>query len=167
MSEQKDAKHAAHDRLIRRLADQADDVRRLTRGLDEGPLTNRTIPDKWSLKELVGHLWRTQQVFEGRLLAMLKQDNPALASWAPDNDPDFDQMLRSSAREVIEGYGAARKALVDQLSALSAADWHRKGRHPEHPLYDVHFMIEYLAHHEAHHIYQMYQRRSPLGKIPH
>jgi len=29
------------------------------------------------------------------------------------------------------------------------------------------FCIEYMAHHEAHHIYQIYQRRSPFGPLPH
>ncbi len=33
-------------------------------------------------------------------------------------------------------------------------------------LQGVHFAMEYLAHHEAHHIYQMYQRRSPLASLP-
>ena len=33
---------------------------------------------------------------------------------------------------------------------------------PQYGGYDVHFCVEYLAHHEAHHIYQMLQRRSPL-----
>jgi hypothetical protein len=31
----------------------------------------------------------------------------------------------------------------------------------------VHFCVEYLTHHEAHHLYQMFQRRAPLGVIPH
>jgi len=26
--------------------------------------------------------------------------------------------------------------------------------------------MDYLAHHEAHHVYQMFQRRTPLGRIP-
>jgi DinB superfamily len=160
-------KRGVHERLVARLAEQARDVERLTAGLDEGPLTNRTIPDKWSLKELVGHLWRTQQVFEGRLDAMLTQENPTLASWGADNDPDYEAMLRQSAHDLVLGYLGARQALLGRLSALRPAQWHRGGRHPDYPSYDVHFMIEYLAHHEAHHMYQMYQRRTPLGKIPH
>ena len=70
-------------------------------------------------------------------------------------------------RERCLAYLAARAAFVARLFGLGPAEWHRAAQHPDYPIYDVHFMIEYLAHHEAHHLYQMYQRRSPLGKIPH
>ena len=50
---------------------------------------------------------------------------------------------------------------------LTPAEWHRKARHPQFPHYDLHFQVEYMAHHEAHHIYQLFQRRVPFGKLPH
>ena len=31
------------------------------------------------------------------------------------------------------------------------------------PVYDVHFCMEYMGHHEAHHIFQMFERRAALG----
>jgi hypothetical protein len=160
-------KHEAHARILRRLSDQAKDVDRLTSGLAEEVLARRVVEGKWSLKELAGHLWRVQQVFEARLEAMLAADNPQLQSWNPDDDPAFDRMLEEGSRELVEGFLAARAAFVARAGQLSPADWHRPGRHPDFPNYDVHFLLEYLAHHEAHHIYQMYQRRSGLGKIPH
>ena len=161
------AKHEAHRRLVRRLEDQAKDVERLTRDLDDGALARRVVEGKWSLKELAGHLGRVQQVFEGRLDAMLGSDNPQLASWNPDNDPAFDQMLEAPSREVVDGFLGGRKAFLERLGKLSPAEWHRPAQHPDFPSYDVHFMVEYLAHHEAHHLYQMYTRRAALGRIPH
>jgi hypothetical protein len=160
-------KHEAHRRIVRRLEDQAQDVRRLTSGLADDALARRVVEGKWSLKELSGHLWRVQQVFEGRVDRMLRADNPKLESWNPDNDPDFDRMLQKSSTEVVDGFLAARRAFVERISGLTPADWHRPGQHPDFPNYDVHFLLEYLGHHEAHHIYQMYTRRSALGKIPH
>ena len=160
-------KHEAHQRIVKRLLDQARDVKRLTAGLADDVLARRVVEGKWSLKELAGHLWRVQQVFEGRLEAMLAADNPTFESWNPDNDPAFGEMLKKSSAEVVEGFLAARAAFVARVSPLSPADWHRPGRHPDFPNYDVHFLLEYLAHHEAHHLYQMYVRRSGLGKIPH
>ena len=160
-------KHEAHRRLVRRLEDQAQDVERLTRELDDDALARRVVLGKWSLKELAGHLWRVQQVFEGRLDAMLGGDNPKLASWNPDNDPAFDQMLDAKSRKVVGGFLGGRKAFLERLAKLEPAEWHRPAQHPDFPRYDVHFMVEYLAHHEAHHIYQMYTRRAVLGRIPH
>ena len=160
-------KHAAHLALLERLARQAEDVRRLTSGLDDTQLATRTIPEKWSLLELVCHMWRVQQVFEGRLQAMLDQDEPALPAYSPENDAEFERMAARPASEVRADFLRARDHFNARLKELSPAEWHRRGRHPTYPHYDVHFLVEYLAHHEAHHIYQLLERRAPLGPLPH
>lgn len=157
----------AHAHLTARLCDQAADIQRLTSGLDEEALANRGIPGKWSLKELVCHLWRVQEVVEGRIEAMLTQTNPAIQRYDPESDSEFEERLKSPAHELVEGFLTERDQLATLLGSLSSADWHRPGSHPEFPYYDLHFQVEYMAHHEAHHIYQMFQRRAPLGRVPH
>jgi len=156
-----------HSRLVEQLERQADDVRRLTSGLDDEALSRQVVPGKWSLKELVAHLWRVQQVFEGRIESMLTQDEPIVSPYEPDGDREFAALVALPAAQVLEGFRAAREGLVERLNDLSTAEWHRRGRHPEYPHYDLHFQVEYMAHHEAHHVYQMYQRRAPLGPVPH
>lgn len=160
-------KHQAHRLLVARLRQQADDVVRITAGLDETSLAKRTVPDKWSLKELVCHLHRVQQVFEGRVQSMLAQDNPAITVYSPDDDAAFEKMVALPGKDTLAAFLEDRERLAAQWEELSPGEWHRSGRHPEYPHYDVHFQVEYMAHHEAHHIYQMFQRRTPLGKMPH
>ncbi|MBI3665551.1 MAG: DinB family protein [Acidobacteria bacterium] len=159
-------KHGAHRQLVARLRRQADDVRRFTAGLDEALLAKRVITDKWSLKELVCHLWRVEQVFEGRINAVLAQDNPPIARYDPEGDAEFDKLVAKAGAESLAGFLADREKLAARLDGFSPADWHRPGR-SEFPHYDVHFQVEYMAHHEAHHVCQMLQRRVPLGKLPH
>ncbi len=160
-------KHAVHREIVARLRQQIGGIRRLASGLTEEDLARRTIPEKWSLKELICHLWSVEQVFEGRVDAMLAEDEPALAGYEPDDDPVFARLVSQPAAETLDAFAAGRGRLADRLEALSPADWHRAGRHPEYPHYDVHFCAEYLSWHEAHHIYQMLQRRAPLGRLPH
>jgi len=160
-------KHETHRRLIARLRQQADDITRIAAGLDEASLAKRTIPDKWSLKELLCHLHRVQQVFESRIASMLAQDNPAITVYSPDDDAEFEKMLSRPAKDALAAFLEDRERLADQWEELSPGEWHRSGRHPEYPHYDVHFQVEYMVHHEAHHIYQMFQRRTPFGKMPH
>ncbi len=160
-------KHEAHRRLVGRLEYQAADVRRLTLGLEEAGLATRTVVGKWSLKELVAHLWRVQQIFEARIDAVLSENNPAISRYEPEGDPEFAALAERPAAQLLDGFLAARDRLARRLEQLTPAEWHRPGRHPEFPNYDVHFQVEYMAHHEAHHVYQMYQRRQPLGRIPH
>jgi hypothetical protein len=160
-------KHEAHCQLITRLRQQAEEVRRITAGLDEASLAKRTIADKWSLKELVVHLHRVQQVFEDRINAMIAQDNPSITPYEPEGDVEFDKIVTRSGKDCLSALMESREHFAGQLEKLSPAEWHLPGRHPEYPHYDVHFQVEYMIHHEAHHIYQMFQRRAPLGKMPH
>lgn len=160
-------KHEVHRRLIARLRQQAHDVRRLTADLDEPSLAKRIAPEKWSLQELVCHLHRVQDVFEQRIDSMVAGENPAITSYMPDADPIFESMLARPTKDSIAAFLESRDRLAGRWDALSPAEWHRPGSHPDFPHYDVHFQIEYMVHHEAHHIYQMYQRRVPFGKLPH
>jgi len=160
-------RHEAHRRLLARLREMPGDVRRITAGLDEASLAKRTVAEKWSLKELLCHLERMQEVFEGRIEAMLSQDNPVVARYEPDDDPEFNKMLAKPGADTLAAFLAHRARFAGRLEKLSPAEWHRAGLHPQFPHYDVHFQVEYMVHHEAHHIYQMFQRRLPFGKMPH
>ena len=161
-------KHAVHLALVQRLRAQAADVRRLTAGLDETVLANRTMPGKWSLKELVCHFRRMEAIYGERFRAMLSSDDTVIVPYRdPDGDEQFIGLTQRPAGEVLSEYRNEREALCRRLETLSPSDWHRKAQHPEFPHYDVHFQAEYMAHHEAHHIYQMFQRRVLLGKLPH
>jgi hypothetical protein len=157
----------AHRRLIDRLRIQASDVHRLTENLSEAQLAKRVIPDHWSLKELVCHIRRVQQVFiHDRLDAMLAADNPELVAYYPEDDDAFAGLLKRSTDEAIAGYLEERQRLIGRLEALSLTEWHRSGRHPVYVESDVYSLAEYCVHHEAHHIYQMFQRRALIGRVP-
>lgn len=160
-------KHEAHRRLVTRLRQQADDVRHITAGLDDAALAKRTVPGKWSLNELVCHLDRVQQIFESRIDSVLAHDNPAISSYDPEGDKEFEKMAARPGKEAVAAFSESRERFAARLEKLGPAEWHRAGKHPDFPHYDVHFQVEYMAHHEAHHIYQMFQRRQPLGKMPH
>jgi uncharacterized protein (TIGR03083 family) len=156
----------AADRLIGRLREQAREVYRLLSGLPEQQLAYRLEAGQWSLKELLCHLWRTQQVFEGRIQLMLKENNPEIEVYEPDGDEQFERMAARSSAELLAGFLSERQSFLKRLEALETASWERPGRHPEFPYYDVRFQLEYMAHHEAHHIYQMFQRRAALAPAP-
>jgi hypothetical protein len=157
---------AAHSRIAARLRDHAVEVRRLFVGLDEDALTRRTVAGKWSLKELLCHIARVQRVFDVRLDTLLSEDNPQIAYYAAEGDLLFEEMADHPAAETLDEFLAERGLLLGRLEKLTLDDWHRPGRHPEFANYDVHLQMDYLAHHEAHHVYQMFQRRTPLGKVP-
>jgi hypothetical protein len=140
-------KHEAHRRLIARLRQLAEDVRRITAGLDEAALAKRTVPDKWSLKELVCHLDRVQQVFDGRIQAVLAQENPAIPRYDPDGDVEFEKMVARPAQDSLAAFLQSREQFAGRLEKLSPAEWHRPVRHPAFPHFDVHIQLEYMGPH--------------------
>ncbi len=153
-------------RLLARLRDQVRDVYRLASGLSETLLAQRLEAGQWSVKELVCHLWRVQQIFQARIRAMLEENDPLIEVYEPDGDETFEQMRKRPLMEILTGLITERQSLLKLLEGLEAADWERTGRHPEFPYFNVRFQVEYMVHHEAHHIYQMYQRRALLGPPP-
>ncbi len=162
-----EGRSALHRRLVARLLEQADDVRRLGSGLTEEQLARRTVPGKWSLKELVCHLDRVQEVFEQRISAMLSEENPAVVPYDPERDPAFAPMTARPTAETLADFLRKRTRLAARLEALSPEQWHRPGRHPDYSAYDVHLQIELMVHHEGHHLYQMFERRTAFGRLPH
>src|SRR5262245_59155115 len=164
---QHEGKHAVHLALVARLRAQAAEIARLTSGLDEAALARRTVPDKWSLKELVCHLRRMETVFAERFKKMLTEDAIVVPYDDPDHDPVFIALTKRPTADVLAEFFAERDALCGRLEHLTPAEWHRTARHPQFAHYDLHFGVEYMVHHEAHHIYQLFQRRVPFGKMPH
>ena len=154
--------HTTHEELIARLKSQAENVRRLCAELDEATIGRRGNPEKWSVKEVLAHIGRVQQVFEGRLEALLTKENPTIVGYEPEEDPEFEAIARKPSTELLKWFEDTRGRIVARLEKLSKEDWHRPGRHAEYPGYDVHFCMEYMGHHEAHHMFQMFERRASL-----
>lgn len=160
-------KQEAHRRVVEKLEGQGEEIRRLCAGLEEEAIAKRPASGKWSVKEVLAHIARIQEVFEGRLEALLTQDKPPIVSYSPERDAEFETVAAKSSAELLKLFGDGRARIVARLIALSPQDWHRPGTHPDYPSYDVHFCMEYMAHHEAHHIYQMFERRAAFASTAH
>jgi uncharacterized protein (TIGR03083 family) len=160
-------KHEAHRRIVEKLEAQGAEIRRLCGGLEEEAIARRPHTGKWSVKEVLAHITRIQEIFEGRLEALLTQEKPPIVSYSPERDADFEAVAAKTSAELLKLFDAGRARLVARLIALSPEQWHRPGTHPDYSSYDVHFCMEYMAHHEAHHIYQMFERRAAFAPTAH
>jgi hypothetical protein len=157
---------ALRHQLVGRLRQHADDVRRITDGVGGAALDQRIEPEQWSLTELVCHILRVQDLFEGRIDAMLERDEPAFESYAPEGDAGFVEFVASHrGRNAVESFLTERDRFVGRLDALAPGQWLRRGRHPTFATFDVDFLVEYMLHHEAHHMYQMFMRRIRVAAV--
>ncbi len=153
--------------LIARLRSHADDVRRITAALDDEALQRRSAAETWSLAELVCHLLHVQRLFDGRITAMLERDEPWFESYAPEHDPGFVDFVASHrGNSAVAAFLTERRTFASRLDAFTPDQWLRRGRHPTFAIFDVEFLVEYMHHHEAHHVYQMFVRSIPLRNAP-
>jgi len=161
------AKHGAHLAILDKLERLGEEVRHLTDGLSNEQLAIRVEEGKWSLRELVAHLSRLQGVFAQRVTAMIAQDRPQITSYMPETDPGFESFASRPGNVIVKEFLDDRQKFVTWMRTVEPQQWHRAGIHPDFPDYDVHFALDYMSHHEAHHIYQMFQRRVHFGPLPH
>jgi uncharacterized damage-inducible protein DinB len=108
---------------------------------------------QWSIQENVGHLWdleplwmvRVEDISVGRLTMQ-----PADLENRKTHEADHNSRPLG---ELLNGFQAARSALVIQLEEADQADWLRSARHPrlqtEMRLLDLAFFV---AEHDDHHL---------------
>src|SRR5215471_13912152 len=116
--------HTPHEKVVERLKSQGEDVRRLCAGLDEERIASRVIPEKWSVKEVLAHIARVQQVFEGRLEALLTADNTAIEGYEPEDDPEFEEIAKKGSAELLKWFVDTRGRILARLERLGKDDWH-------------------------------------------
>jgi DinB superfamily len=92
--------------LVPQLERQAADTASVLGALSEERAAFRYAPDKWSVKEIVGHLADAERVFSYRLLRFARKDETAL--------PGFDE------NTYVEAAGFDGRTLADLLAELAA-----------------------------------------------
>jgi len=143
-------RQAPEGNILEIMARELEETRKLLDGLPETTETHRYAPDKWSIREIVGHLIDTEWTFTYRGLCFARADPAAL--------PPFDQDLWARTSNAAE---RPLCSLLDELSALRQASlaifrsftdlhWSRTGVASGCP-FTVRCMPYILAGHERHH----------------
>jgi hypothetical protein len=109
------------------LARQADEVGRTLSGVAEEGAGYRYAPDKWTIREVVGHWTDAERVFAYRALAFARGEQTPLPSF------DENEYARRSGHdavplpELLEEFASVRGATVALLRHLSPEAWQRRG----------------------------------------
>ena len=136
---------------------QRGEVLELLGGLDEEQASYRYAPDKWSIKQVIGHLIDTERVFVYRAMSIARGEQQSLPGFDQDEyvvTGKFDQRdLGSLTRE----YETVRNATLAFLESLDEAGWLARGT-----ANDVSVTVRAIGFiipgHEAHHLSVLRQR---------
>ena len=123
----------------------------LLNDLGEGRAGHRYAPDKWSVKQVVGHMIDVERIFTTRCLAFARGHQ---APW-PDMDQDEYMRLanfdRRSLADLAQELAAVRASSLALFRSLEEADWGRRGTASGNE-FTARSIPWIIAGHERHHV---------------
>ena len=122
----------------------------LLSGLSEEQGDFRYAPEKWSAKQVLGHVCDTERVFAYRALRISRGDATPMEGFEQDDYVKNGPFARHVIAEVIEDYIAVRRATISLLRSLEEAAWSRRGVANKNEV-TVRALAYTIAGHEVHH----------------
>ncbi len=110
----------------------------------------RYAPDKWSAKEVLGHICDTERIFAYRALRVARADATPMEGFEQDDyvrNCPFAQRLLS---DLVEDFIAVRRATLSLFRNLDEAAWSRRGVANKNEV-TVRALAYIIAGHELHH----------------
>jgi len=122
----------------------------LLSGRDESDGDIRYAADKWSAKEVLGHVCDTERIFAYRALRISRGDRTPIEGFEQDDYVKNGPFARAPLAEIIEDYIAVRRATLTLLRNLEEAAWARRGVANKNEV-TVRALAYVIAGHELHH----------------
>ena len=137
--------------ICRILEEQGRETLALLRGISEERSLHRYAPDKWSLREVLGHLNDTERLFVFRAFWFARGFEGPL--------PSFDQNVAVAAAAAdarswgshVEEFRSIREATVAFFTSLPPDAWSRRGIASDKP-FTVRALAYLAAGHVTHHM---------------
>ncbi len=132
------------------LIEQSRETVNLFLGLTHEQANHRYAPDKWSVKEVLGHMADTERVMSYRLLRIARGDQTPLAGFEENlfvNGADFGRL---SLEELLQNYEAVRQATLTLIKGMPEEAWTRRGFANGHEI-TAQALAFIIAGHELHH----------------
>jgi hypothetical protein len=122
----------------------------LLSGRDEAEGDFRYAPDKWTVKELLGHVCDTERIFAYRALRISRADRTPMEGFEQDDYVRNGPFSRCPLVEIIEDYIAVRRATLTLFRNLDEQAWMLRGIANKNEV-TVRALAYIIAGHELHH----------------
>ncbi|MBP1933844.1 DinB family protein [Ammoniphilus resinae] len=136
--------------LIQILKSQLSEMKILIDNLTEEQALFRYAPEKWSIKEVLGHVTDTERIMSYRLLRIGRGDTTDLAGFDDQlyvRNANFNQQSLSNLLQYFE---ATRHSTIAVMSTLSNEAWLRRGTANQTEV-SARALAYIIAGHERHH----------------
>ena len=87
----------------------------------------RYAPEKWTVKEVIGHVGDAERIFAYRLLRIARGDTTPLPGFEEKGYVQHGGFAARSLADIIDDWVAARRATLALVRGLAADAWERRG----------------------------------------
>jgi hypothetical protein len=122
----------------------------LLSGRDDEDGDFRYAPEKWSAKEVLGHVCDTERIFAYRALRFARGDATPLAGFEQDDYVRNGPFANRPLSDLIEDFISVRRATVSLFRNFDEAAWLRRGVANKNEV-SVRALAYIIAGHEVHH----------------
>jgi len=129
---------------------QISDTRALLSGLTEREGDFCYAPNKWSTKQVLGHLIDSERIFAYRALRVARGDRTPIEGFEQDDYVRNGPFVRSHLADLIEEFSAVRQSTVYFFRDLDVEAWTRRGVANNCEI-SVRALAYIVAGHELHH----------------
>ena len=136
--------------LVAQLERQAADTASVLGALSEEQAAHRYAPDKWSVKEIVGHLADAERIFSYRLLRFARKDETPLPGFDENPYVEAAEFDRRTLADLLAELASVRDATLRLLRGLPTGASARRGVASSGTL-SVRALAYVIAGHELHH----------------
>ncbi len=110
----------------------------------------RYAPDKWSLKEVIGHMVDTERIMSYRALRIARGDVTPLPGFDENAYVSHSDSSERTLANLLNDFSIVRQATINLLEPLSNAAWSRVGVASNNEI-TVRALGFVIAGHELHH----------------
>lgn len=136
---------------------QTSDTASLLGGISEEAAAFRYAPEKWSIKQIVGHLADAERVFGYRILAIARGETAALPAFDENEYVKNGGFDDRPFAELVAELAAVRKASIAMLRGFAESAWMREGV-ANNARQTVRAVAYTMVGHERHHMKVLRER---------
>jgi len=130
-------------------------IAQLIAGISVEALRQRSVPDKWSVVEIIAHLAEDELVSSWRYRQMIENSECALSGFDQDEWARLGDYVSWKPADALQLFWLLREANVRMLSRLNFEEWERLGWHAERGVTTVRSLMLHIAAHDIIHLDQI------------
>jgi hypothetical protein len=147
----------ADGNIVGTLAAQLDRTLAHLKTIPDEDSLKRYAPEKWSVREVVGHMIDTERIFAYRALRIARNDHTELPGFEQDDYIPAGQFDRRPLPNLLEEFAAVRHSNLLMFRGLDQEAWARQGLVNKNPM-SVRAAAYVIAGHELHHMRVLHEK---------